>query len=92
MSMQIRTPYSSAATAMMKSVWASGNLHLMTPSPKPTPNKPPSSIELIAKPSCVLGSTSVDKKPLILPAKCSEFIYAITPPIKDKRISPINKM
>ena len=41
-------PYSSAATAMMKSVCASGSDHLTDPSPTPTPKKPPSWIALVA--------------------------------------------
>ena len=39
---QAITPYSSATTAKMKSVWASGNTILMVPSPGPRPKKPPS--------------------------------------------------
>ena len=38
----ITKPYSSAATAMIKSVCASGNDHLTCPSPGPTPKIPPS--------------------------------------------------
>ncbi len=34
-------PYSSAMTAKMKSVWASGNEVLIVPSPGPRPKNPP---------------------------------------------------
>ena len=42
------SPYSSAATAMMKSVCASGSDHFTWPSPTPTPKKPPSWMALVA--------------------------------------------
>ena len=65
-------PYSSAATAIIKSVCASGNLHFITPSPTPTPNNPPSFIALIEKLNCESGSISGFKKLSILPEKCEE--------------------
>ena len=34
-------PNSSAATAKTKSVWLSGRMRLMVPSPGPRPNQPP---------------------------------------------------
>ena len=42
------SPNSSAATAMMKSVWASGSVHFTAPLPMPTPRNPPSWIALVA--------------------------------------------
>jgi len=42
MTRQASTPYSSAITAKMKSVCASGSTVLMVPSPGPLPKKPPS--------------------------------------------------
>ena len=39
--MQTRTPNSSPMTAKMKSVWESGRMRLMTPSPGPLPNQDP---------------------------------------------------
>ena len=42
------SPNSSAATAMMKSVWASGSVHFTPPFPMPTPRNPPSWMALVA--------------------------------------------
>jgi hypothetical protein len=52
---QATTPYSSATTAKMKSVWASGSADLIVPSPGPRPRKPPSEKDLIARSSCELS-------------------------------------
>ena len=49
---QAMTPYSSATTAKMKSVCASGSAVLMVPSPGPRPRKPPSENERMARSSC----------------------------------------
>ena len=39
--MQTMMPNSSAVTAKMKSVWASGRMRLTVPSPGPRPSQPP---------------------------------------------------
>ena len=86
-------PYSSAATAIMKSVCASGRDHLTCPSPTPTPNNPPSRMAFVAYPICVVGSISAAlRKPSIRRAKCSELEYAITPPITTKAAIATNKI